>query len=340
MTDTLNQKANSSQFRIFGVLCVLALLISAGFNPALAQIPTKTIYFLAGPKDHVGREGTGRHETRRDLLVLQHCIDSISNVKGVKIITKFLYQRDALNIEDLKGVDAIIVECSSVTSTQTRTHPLLPPLLPGQKNYDKATLAYLDQIDSLQAAGMGIMVIHWGITTDNAAPAAVNHYMKWFGQVAMPDYTQNPLGFWKVTPIKAAKKHPILRGVGPWIYKDEIFSRLIVNPGDPYRTDLLMGESPQTNQSENGSPKGVISPRGIASVYEKDKQRGVLWGGMDYHSALLNENYLRFVLNEIVWTAGIDVPKDGVKTAAKQLQLSPIKPDGFDKFKPAEMALK
>ncbi len=80
-----------------------------------------------------------------------------------------------------------------------------------------------------------------------------------------------------------------------------IFSRLVVNPGDPHRTDLLMGESPETNQSEIGSPKGVISPRGIASAYEKGKERGILWGGMDFHSALLNENYLRFVLNAIVW---------------------------------------
>jgi hypothetical protein len=102
----------------------------------------------------------------------------------------------------------------------------------------------------------------------------------------------------------------------------------VVKPGDPYRTDLLVGESPQTNQ-------GVIAPNGIASAYENGNARGLLWGGMDYHSALLNENYLRFVLNAIVWTAGIDVPKGGVKTAAKQLQLSPTRTDGFDKFKPA-----
>jgi hypothetical protein len=55
----------------------------------------------------------------------------------------------------------------------------------------------------------------------------------------------------------------------------------VVNPGDPYRTDLLMGESPETNQSEAGSPKGVIGPRGVASAYEKGKARGILWGGMD-----------------------------------------------------------
>jgi len=329
----------TSSAKLFRLLCFI-LFLAITCRASAQEASTKIIYFLAGPKDHVGPEGTGRHETRRDLLVLQHCIDSAINIKGVKIKTKFLYQRDALNIQDLKDAAAIIIECSSVTSTETRTHPLFPPLPKGEKTYDKATLAYLDQIDSLQAAGMGIMILHWGIATDGAASVVTSHYMQWFGQVAIAGYTQNPLGFWKVTPIKAAQKHPVLRGVGPWAYKDEIFSRLLVNPNDPYRTDLLMGESPQTNQSENGSPKGVISPRCIASVYEKNQQRGVLWGGMDYHSALLNENYLRFVLNEIVWTAGIEVPKEGVKTAAKQLQLSPIKPDSFDKMKPVDFVLK
>ena len=320
-------------------ICFSKAIISIGliiaftcfFTDASSQT-TKVIYFLSGPKDHVGPAGTGRHETGRDLLVLQHCLDSVANIKGVKIVTRYLADRTALDIEDLKGVDAIIVECSSVTSTQTRTHPLLPPMPPGAKTYDKVTLNYLNQIDSLQATGMGIMVIHWGIATENNQPAT-EHYLRWFGQTAMPSYTQNPLGFWKITPIKSSAKHPILSGVKPWIYKDEIFSRLLVNPNDQYRTDLLMGESPQTNQSEYGSPKGVISPRCVASVYEKAKARGILWGGMDYHSALLNENYLRFVLNEIVWTAGIDIPKGGVKTNAKQLQLSAPRTDNFDKYK-------
>jgi hypothetical protein len=329
MANTLILKRSAN--RVYRLSAILVLFIClfccpGAINTASAQVPTKTIYFLSGVRDHAPRGG-GRHEVAKDMLVLQHCIDSIANVKGVKIITKYLAERSAINIDDLKGADAIIVEASSVTSQQTRTHPIFPPLAKDAKGYDRATLAYLNQIDSLQKAGMGIMMLHWGIAADSPDPkynAVRDHYFQWFGEAAIPAYSQNPLGFWVVTPIKASAKHPILRGVKPWVYKDEIFSRLIVNPGDPYRTDLLMGESPETNQSEVGSPKGVISPRCIASAYEKGKQRGVLWGGMDFHSALLNENYLRFVLNEIVWVAGIDVPKGGVKTNAKQLQLAPI----------------
>lgn len=314
-------------------IAVVATIILLGhYNNLDAQtVPTKTIYFLAGPKDHAGEEGSGRHETRRDLLVLQNCIDSISNLKGVKIVTKFSYKRDALNVDDLKGVDAIIIECSAEGSSKERAHPIFPPSNPGDKTYDKATLDYLAKVDSLHKAGMGIMILHWGITTTNQK--ATQYYLSWFGSASMSGYTRNPLGFWEVKPIEAAKNHPILRGVGPFNYKDEIFSRMLVNPGDPYRTDLLTGTIQKSNQ-------GAAEPLGIATAYDKNGARGMLWGGMDYHSALLNENYRRFVLNAILWTAGVDVPAGGVKSTAKQLQLSASKTDNFDALKPEGFVLK
>ncbi len=312
--------------KIFSVLLLFCLVDS---NVYSQNVPTKTIYFLSGPKDH---GAPGRHETKLDLLVLQRCIDSISNVKGVKIVTKFLDQRTALNIEDLKGVDAVIIECSAESSSQQRTHPLFPPSGSNTKTYDKATLDYLAQVDSLHKKGMGIMVLHWGIVTANQK--ATSYYLDWFGQATLSGYSHNPAGFWAVTPIESGKKHPIMRGVGPFNYKDEIFSQQLVNPNDAYRTDLLSGVSEKTNQG------AVTESFAIASAYEKRGARGILWGGMDYHSALLNENYLRFVLNSIVWTAGVDVPAGGVKTNAKQLQLIAAKPDQHDNLKPAGFVLK
>jgi len=322
-------KRNSGVFKaIFGLLLLGTFFI----NVRAQSVPTKVIYFLSGPKDHAGPEGSGRHETRRDLLVLQHCIDSISNVKDVKIVTKFLYSRTALDIADLKDVAAVIVECSAEGSSKDRANPLFPPSGDNTRTYDKATLAYLAQVDSLHKAGMGIMILHWGITTTNQK--ATQYHMSWFGEISASGYTHNPLGYWSVMPIQASKNHPILRGVGPWNYKDEIFSRLVVNPADPYRTDLLTGVAEKSNQG------AVAEPLGIASAYEKNGARGILWGGMDYHSALLNDNYRRFVLNAILWTAGIDVPKDGAKSTAKQLQLSAAKPDEFDRLKPDGFVLK
>lgn len=319
----------SYQLPVVKMFCAILVGLVLIHDAAAQNMPTKTIYFLAGPKDH---GAPGRHETKFDLLVLQHSIDSIANVKGVKIVTKFLSERTALDIKDLVGVDAVILESSAESSSANRTHPLFPPPNGDTRTYDKATLAYLAQVDSLHKTGMGIMILHWAIVTGNQK--ASQYYLDWFGQVSLSGYTHNPAGFWSVTPIKSGKKHPIMRGVGPFNYKDEIFSQMLGIPGDPYRTDLLTGVSEKTNQGP------VVEKLPIASAYEKKGARGILWGGMDYHSALLNENYLRFVLNAIVWTAGIDVPAGGVKTNAKQLQLIPARPDAHDKLKPVGFVLK
>src|SRR5258708_24308890 len=91
----------ASSAKAFRLLCIVILFLSLTHRVSAQEVPTKTIYFLAGPKDHVGGEGTGRHETRRDLLVLQQCIDSAINIKGVKIKTKFLYEREALIINEM-----------------------------------------------------------------------------------------------------------------------------------------------------------------------------------------------------------------------------------------------
>ena len=46
-------------------------------------------------------------------------MNKAANIKGVKIVTKFIEARTNLDVEDIKGADALIVECSSSSSTQS-----------------------------------------------------------------------------------------------------------------------------------------------------------------------------------------------------------------------------
>ena len=127
----------------FLLVAVVFACFSPGTNQAYAQEQKpKVIYFLSGLRDHASSVG-GRHEVAKDLLVLQDCINNASNIKGVKIVTKYIEARTALDVEDIKDADALIVESSSSSSSQRRTHPLFPPLAPGVKTYDKETLDYL-----------------------------------------------------------------------------------------------------------------------------------------------------------------------------------------------------
>lgn len=304
--------------RLFIIALFISLFsIAAVFNPATAQV-TKTIYFMAGPKDHAP---PSRHEYEKDLLVLQHCLDSATNLKGVKIVTKFIVNRTEHDINDMKDASAIVILSSSESSSKTQTHPLFPPSGNNKRSYDKDILTYLNQVDSLHKAGMGIVVLHWAVAADNLKARQL--YTDWFGGGWMPDYSMNPLGKWTITPVKSGEKHPVMRGVGPWTYKDEVFSKFMVIPEDPHRTDLLMGEAPITNQ-------GPVPSRCITWAYENGSARGLIYGGVDYHSAMLQDNYRRFLLNAIVWAAGIEVPKGGVKSNAKGLQLIAARKDRFD----------
>jgi len=104
--------------------------------------------------------GPSRHETEKDLLVLQHCLDSVSNITGVKIVTRFIYKRSELDINDMKDVAAIVIESSAEGSSKNRVDPLFPPSPDNRRTYSKEVLDYLNQVDSLHKAGMGVVVLH------------------------------------------------------------------------------------------------------------------------------------------------------------------------------------
>jgi hypothetical protein len=102
-----------------------------------------------------------------------------------------------------------------------------------------------------------------------------------------------------------AKKHPVLRGVKPWTYRDEIFCRFFLPENDARRTDLLLA-SPKED-------KAKIGPQVASFAYQRDDGgRGFVFGGLDFRDNLAQDNYRRFLLNGIAWAAGIEIPKRGV----------------------------
>ena len=128
-----NSKAAGATVFFF-IFCFIVI----GCNPVSAQT-TKVIYFMAGVKDHAG---PSRHETEKDLLVLQRCLDSVSNISGVKIVTRFIYKRTDLDINDMKDAAAIVIESSAEGSNATnRVHPLFPPSGNNKKSYEKEVAA-------------------------------------------------------------------------------------------------------------------------------------------------------------------------------------------------------
>ncbi|MES2178865.1 MAG: ThuA domain-containing protein [Gemmatimonadota bacterium] len=270
----------------------LALLATAGHG----QTPAggKQIVFLAGPRDH---GAPGRHEYEKDLRVLAYGFDHASNLPGVT--TKVIVGKAPRNLAELENASVLVIESSSDRAAN-EIHPLFPPdPTTNHTGYDAETKSYLAGLDSLiKRKHIGIVIIHYASWVENWAARA--YYIDWTGGLWVQMMSKNPNDQWAIALRN--ESHPILRGVKPWSYRDEIFSRYFL-PDDPKRTDLLVGTP----------ARATIGPQVVSWAYQRaDGGRGFVMGGVDYHDNMKLEDYRRFLLNGIAWAAGIDVPAGGI----------------------------
>jgi hypothetical protein len=282
--------------RIF-LLCGLLALAFAGAVPG-ASADSKKILFLAGPRDH---GMPGRHEYERDLKTLATSLEQSSNVHGIttQLIVGVL-PRDLVAAQD---VSAIVIDSSS-DRADNETHPLFPPNpSTNGRGYDTETAAYLKSFDDLlKQKKIGMVLIHYANWAENWR--AREYYLNWTGGLWVQTASKNPVDEWSMTLQN--KKHPVLRGVKPWTYRDEVFCRFFL-PADARRTNLLLA-SPKED-------KFRIGPQIAAWAYQRDDGgRSFVFGGLDFRDNLAQDNYRRFLLNGIAWAAGIEIPKRGVDT--------------------------
>lgn len=254
------------------------------------------IVFLAGPKDH-GRPG--RHEYEKDLRALAWCLQNAHNLQ--RVATEVHVGSAPRDLDVYRDASVIVINSSS-DRLETETHPLFPPdPLTNGRGYDDETTAFLADLDALiKEEQIGVVVFHYANWAENWA--ARGYYMNWIGGLWVQMVSRNPTDQWSIT--KLADTHPILDGIQPWSYRDEIFCRFHL-PNDPRRTDLLLG-SPEADQFR-------IGPQVVSWAYERaDGGRGFVYGGVDWHDNLLIDDYRGFLLNGIVWAAGLEVPEGGV----------------------------
>lgn len=290
----------------------VALLWAATLaGPAYAQ--NKEFVFIAGPKDH---GAPGRHEYEKDLKVLAYCLENASNVKGVA--TKLYAGKPPQDLTEIQNAAVIVLDGSSDRDPREK-HPLFPQdATTNHGRYDQQTSAYLKQFDALTKKGAGVVIFHYALWAENYT--ARNYYLNWIGGLWVQGPSKNPSGEWDIE-LKNTD-HPILRGVKPWSFREEIFYNPVLVDA-AHRTDLLIGH-PKNVRWWGAKPDG---PQVAAWAYNReDGGRGFAYGGLDFHDNMLNDDVRRFVLNGIVWAAGMEVPAGGVQCAIPEGMVPPTPP--------------
>lgn len=275
---------------------IAAFALLGSITPAHAA-DTK-ILFLAGPRDH---GGPGRHEYERDLRTLAQSFERASNFPGVT--TQVLVGALPRDLEAVKDAAVIVINSSSDRDAN-EIHPLFPPNpSTNGRGYDAETTAYLQQLDELiKTRRIGVVIIHYALWAENWA--ARRQYMAWTGGLWVQGVSKNPVDEWAMT--FESRKHPVLRGVKPWTFRDEVFCRFFL-PDDTRRTNLLLA-SPKEDKLK-------IGPQIASWAYERDDGgRSFTFGGLDFRDNLVRDDYRKFLLNGIAWAARLEIPRKGIES--------------------------
>jgi type 1 glutamine amidotransferase len=208
--------------------------------------------------------------------------------------------RDLAPLQDA----AVIVIDSSSDRAEKETHPLFPPdPSTDHHGYDAETTAYLKALDDLiREKKIGVVILHYALWAENWRAREL--YMSWTGGLWVQIGSKNPVDEWTMSPQD--EHHPVLRGVKPWEYRDEIFCRFLL-PNDSHRTNLILASPKQD--------KVQIGPQVASWAYERaDGGRSYVFGGADFRDNLALADYRRFLMNGIAWAAHIEIPREGIQS--------------------------
>lgn len=290
--DTTFRSAN----RTLALVVLTAFAVSFAHTAVAAE--TTKILFLAGPKDH---GIPGRHEYERDLRTLAQSFENASNLSG--IATQVIVGRVPRDLAAIRDAAVIVINSSS-DRHEKETHPLFPAdPSTNHRGYDADTTAYLQALDDLiKEKKIGVVILHYALWAENWRAREL--YINWTGGLWVQIGSKNPTDVWKMS--FETEDHPILRGVEPWTFRDEIFCRFFL-PNDPRRTDLLLATAKED--------KMKIGPQIASWAYERDDGgRAFVFGGQDFRDNLALDDYRRFLLNGIAWAAHIEIPSEGIRS--------------------------
>jgi type 1 glutamine amidotransferase len=119
--------------------------------------------------------------------------------------------------------------------------------------------------------------------------------------------------------------HAITRGVTPFKINDGWLYKLHFNDEMKTITPLLRTDDPKAK----AKPKANDSV--VAWAYERPKGRSFTFTGAHLHASFAEAGYRKFLVNGILWSAGVEIPNDGAKAELDAKEL-----DSYLTAKPAK----
>ena len=278
------------------LLAAFAFLAAVLFSTTEAKAETRVL-IVVGPTNHP----PGSHEVAAGGRLMQHCLEHMENVRGVK----------ADVVSEWPKEQAVLDAVSTVVFIGDQVPPMRMP--------DSA--ATLASLGAMMKRGCGIVCVHYatGLRAEDVAADGAHPLLGWLGgyfatKCAHHQSIAKIYPAATITPATPAHPHPILRGWKEFTVNDEPYinnyfggeGNALLPGATVLATSMLPPESPKSERvawcverADGGRGFGIVMPH--------------------FYRNWKNEELRRFVLNGIVWTAKLDVPADGVRTDAPDL---------------------
>ena len=259
----------------------------------------KKVVFAAGGKSHQ----YGAHDHKAGCMLLADRL----NRSGMPVHAAVYYPQWPADPTALDNADAIVFYCDGGPRHPANEH--------------------VEELDAKVQSGTGVVCIHYGVETTAGEKGAA--FLRWIGGYFEPHWSVNP--FWTIREMKLAQDHPITRGVRPFQIHDEFYYHMRFRPEMEGVTPIITALPPaSTLVKPDGSlarPEGGHSnnPHARAAVLERKEPQHIAWasvnpgGGRGFgftgghvHWNWAHDEFRKLILNAITWTAGLEVPAEGV----------------------------
>ena len=168
--------------------------------------------------------------------------------------------------------------------------------------------------------GVGLVCLHYA--TEPTLAKGEKEFLEWIGGAFEANWSVNP--HWEANFSKLPR-HPITHGVQPFSINDEWYFHLRFRDGMKGVIPILSAVPPETTMSRADGPhEGNPAVREAVKRHEPETVawaserpgggRGFGFTGAHVHQNWGNDNFRKIVLNAIVWTAKMDVPREGIQS--------------------------
>lgn len=167
---------------------------------------------------------------------------------------------------------------------------------------------HLDEVKKLMDANSGFVNLHYAVEYPKQHNELI---LSWLGGYYETGFSTNP--HWKAD-FKMLPDHPIARGVKPFAIQDEWYFNIRFDPSMKGITSILKATPPDEVRRTAAAKMHPGREEIVAWAFERGNGgRSFGFTGGHTHKNWGDENFRRLVVNSILWTAKLEVPKDGAK---------------------------